>query len=33
MVVDDLGMEFITHDSSVNVVNLIYEKLLEETGR
>ena len=32
MVVDDLGMEFVTQDSSVNVnPNLIYEKLLEET--
>ncbi len=32
MVVEDLGMEFITKDSSVNVnPDLIYEKLLEET--
>ena len=32
MVVDDLGMEFISQDSSVNVnPNLLYEKLLEET--
>jgi adhesin transport system outer membrane protein len=32
MVVDDLGMEFISQDSSVDVnPNLIYEKLLEET--
>jgi adhesin transport system outer membrane protein len=32
MVVDDLGMEFITQDSSVDVnPSLIYEKLLEET--
>jgi outer membrane protein TolC len=32
MVVDDLGMEFITQDSSVDVnPYLLYEKLLEET--
>jgi len=32
MVVDDLGMEFISEDSSVNVnPGLLYEKLLEET--
>jgi adhesin transport system outer membrane protein len=32
MVVDDLGMEFISQDSSVNVIpTLLYEKLLEET--
>ena len=32
MVVDDLGMEFISQDSSVDVnPDLIYEKLLEET--
>lgn len=32
MVVDDLGMEFISQDSSVNVnPALLYEKLLEET--